>query len=403
MKISNKVPGVKVCFVSREMISPPVEGNHIASRRFIEAAEGAGIETRILTVEQDKKQNIPPNWNVVNTVLKPSANDAFLPRVTLAVNDMLTAVRLSSLVKSSDCPLVHVLNVSKEAYLLAHSLLRNKKLLLMHFFHSAHTLNDDIFAIRNLAFRAGLYGRIMDNHVLTINLSLAKFLVEKTGVRPENVHYVPYPINTSTFRPRNNKEKTREKYNLPSDCPIVAYVGSLSPARGLSYLIKSFKQVLSSHPRTLLYISYPRREGERIYEQQLRELVCSLEYRDNIVIDAPSPTVQDLYNLADIVALPFTRPYWVDPPLVLLEAMSSGAVVVSTHVGALDEVLRDHENALVVNPENTSSLANAIIEILDNPNLALKLARKARETIIRNYSYQVVGKNLLKVYASILK
>ena len=121
------------------------------------------------------------------------------------------------------------------------------------------------------------------------------------------------------------------------------------------------------------------------------------------MIDAPSPTVQDLYNLADIVALPFTRPYWVDPPLVLLEAMSSGAVVVSTPVGALAEVLKDHENALLATPGNASSLANAIVEILENSKLALKLARKARETVVSNYSYQTVGKNLLSVYNSILK
>jgi glycosyltransferase involved in cell wall biosynthesis len=112
----------------------------------------------------------------------------------------------------------------------------------------------------------------------------------------------------------------------------------------------------------------------------------------------PSENIEEIYNLADVVVLPFQRPYWVDPPLVLLEAMSSGAVVVTTSVGAISDVVRNRENAVVVKTGSREDLADAIVGILESPNESMKMARKARETILRDYSYEAVGKKLLDLY-----
>jgi len=393
---------VKACYVSREMLSMPIEGNHIAARRLIAAAEGAGIEPYILTIETGKEHpSVPRNWEVIGSGTIPSS-DLFGPRVILALNDLFKLVGLSIKAKSSDCQLVHVLNVSKEAYLLVHSLVRVKKPLLTHFFHSSYTLNDDIFMIRNLALRAGMYGRAANNHALTVNMSLHRFLVDELGARPENVHFAPCPIDTDTFRPLESKEDLRKKYGLPQDSLIIAYVGSLSPARGLFDIIRAFPDILSHVPEALLYVSYPKRAGEEDHEKHLYSLCGDLQQRGKIVLDGPSKSVQEIYSLVDVVALPFVRPYWVDPPLILLEAMSSGAVVVATPVGAMAEVLRDHDNAYVIKPGDPSALAETIVEVLEDPGAARRVALSARGTVVRDYSYDAVGKRLLTIYDSIL-
>jgi len=383
------------------MLTLPIEGNHVASRRIIAAAEEAGIKSYVLTVETEKGLRAPRNWEVVNSRTAPSS-DLLGPRTLLALDDLLTSISLSVKAKSSDCQLIHVLNISKEAYVTAHNLMHVNKPLLVHFFHSQYTLNDDVFMIRNLAMRAGLYGRSKKNYILTTNRSLQRFLINELGAHPENVHFAPYPINTDLFKPLESREDLREKYGLPEDKLIIAYVGSLSPARGLTDLIKAFPKILSHIPEALLYVSYPRREGEKEHERRVHSLSGDLSRRGKIVLDGPSGNVQEIYSFADIVALPFVRPYWVDPPLILLEAMSSGAVLVSTPIGAMAEVLRDHENAYVAKAGDPSALADKIIEALDNPGESEKIAQRARETIVHTYSYGVVGERLLRIYDSIL-
>ena len=388
------------------MLFSVVEGHHVASRRIIGAAIRAGTNAHVITLEPDAnacaRAENSGKWTIVNSKKSPIGNIGFLSSISRTIDELIKSVNVASQVKFSGCDLIHVLNITKEAYVIAHKLLRVKKPLLVHFYHSPYVLTDDVFLIRNVALRTGLYGRVLDNHVLTTNVSLYNFLVDNLGIDPERVHYAPYPVDTNTFKPSNNKESLREKHGLPPDQPIVVYVGSLNPARGISTLIRSFHNVLSRFPRALLYISHPHHKPEETYETQLRELVQNLKLQKNVLIVGPSPHVEEIYNLADVVVLPFRRPYWVDPPLVLLEAMSSGVPVVVTSVGAIGEVIRDHENALVIRPENPEILAEAIIELLENPRDSLEMGKRAHETIVQNYSYEVVGKKLLEIYDFVL-
>ena len=385
------------------MLSPPIEGHHVASKRVIEAAIRAGIDARVMTIERDAKiVEIPQNWAVLNLKKKSRRYVRFSPSLFSAVDELRASLSISSSAKFSDCDLIHVLNVTKEVYVFAHKLMRVKKPLLLHLYHSPYVLTDDIFFIRNMALRFGLFGRVIDNYALTANVSLSKFMVERLGVDPERVHYVPYPIDTDMFKPLNAKRNLREKHRLPSDQPVVAYVGSLHPARGVSILIRSFRNVLSRFPRALLYISHPHHNGEEAYETHLHELIKNSKLQKSVLIVGPSAHIEEVYNLADIVVLPFQRPYWIDPPLVLLEAMSSGAAVVATSVGAINEVANDHENAVFTKAGDPRILAKNIIELIENPSECHKIGQKARETIVQNYSYNVVGNKLLEIYDFIL-
>ena len=388
-----------VCYIARQMLLPPAEGYHVASRRIIEATTNAGIKTQVVTIESNAKSvKSKGNWTAVSS----KVSLRFLPAVFSGIDDLLTSVDIASRVRFSDCNLIHVLNVTKEAYAIVHRLLRVKKPLLVHFFHSPGVLTDDVFLVRNIAFKAGLYGRLLNSHVLTVNSSMYKFFIEKLCVNPERVHYAPYPINTNVFKPLNEKEKLRIKHQLPLHRFIVAYVGSLQPARGVPDLVRAFRSVADNFPEALLLICHPQRMEERTFENLIREQIRTSKLDEKVIIRGLASEINEVYNAADVIVLPLTRPYWVDPPIVLLEAMSCGSAVITTPVGAISEVAHDHKNALLVEPGNPHILAQAIVELLQNPRESLRIARKARETIIQKYAYETVAKNLLKIYTSVL-
>jgi len=311
-------------------------------------------------------------------------------------------VNVAGQIKSNSFDLVHVLNFTKEAYMITHKLMRIRKPLIVHFYHSPYVLMDDVYIFRNLAFRIGLYGRLLGNTVLSVNRSLADFLVSKLGADPELVHFVPCPIDTRVFRSVREKKNLREKYGLPSGRPIVVYVGSLNSARGIIELITSFKSVLSQIPDALFYISYPQHETEASYEAAVFECVRRLKLQKNVIMSGPSQHVEEIYNLADVMVLPFNRPYWVDPPLVLLEAMSCGVPIITNSVGAIGEVAKNDENALIVSPGDIGALSESIVGLLNDEAHASKIGKNARETIIRNNSYEIVGEKLLKIYSSLV-
>jgi len=293
--------------------------------------------------------------------------------------------------------------VSKEAYLAAHKFFQVKKPILIHFYHSPFVLDSDIFLFRKMALRLGFYGHYSGNYALTTNSSFARFLVERLGMNQDRVYVVPYPIDTKRFAPIMDRECLRVKYNLPVKRPIVAYVGSLELARGVDVLLDAFRCVLAHIPDALLYISCPNREGEEANRARLYDWRKKLKMQDNMIVHGPSLNVEEIYNLADLIILPFLRPYWVDPPLVLLEAMSSGASVVTTPVGAIGEFVKENESVALAKAGDSSILSSAIIELLENPSESRRLSLRARDTVLRNYSYEAVGRTLLKTYCSILR
>jgi len=396
---------VKVCYVAREMINPPIEGHHVISKRIIESAVRAKIAQHTITLEPFiKEAEAPRDYTVINSkyYADNTGENVIVSALRRVVDEFATSINVANHIKPCNCDIVHILNFTKEAYMITHKLMGLKKPLVVHFYHSPYVLTDDVFLFRNLAMRVGLYGRRLDNTVLSVNRSLAEFLVSKLGADPERVHYVPCPIDNKVFRPIADKMGLREKYGLPKDKPIVTYVGSLNSARGIIELITSFKSVLSQIPDALFYLSYPKHATEGSYETEVFERIRRLDLGKNVVMSGPSENVEEIYNLGDVIVLPFSRPYWVDPPLVVLEAMSCGVPVITNSVGAIGEVARDNYNAVLVEPGNEKALANSIVELVSDKSKASKIGKNARETIIRNNSYEIVGDRLFRIYSSLL-
>ncbi len=91
-----------------------------------------------------------------------------------------------------------------------------------------------------------------------------------------------------------------------------------------------------------------------------------------------------LYREHDIFLFPSI---WPEPfGLTHLEAMASGLPVVSTAGGGQGEFLRDGENALVFKEADSDGLAAAILRLIENPDLRLKIALEGRRTVEQQFT-----------------
>jgi glycosyltransferase involved in cell wall biosynthesis len=90
-------------------------------------------------------------------------------------------------------------------------------------------------------------------------------------------------------------------------------------------------------------------------------------------------------------------------PIVLREAFASGRPVIATKVGDIPEILRDRENGLLIEPGDTQALANAIMEFLDDPNLAARCAANGLRYATEHFSFNTMMKKKLQADALILR
>ena len=87
----------------------------------------------------------------------------------------------------------------------------------------------------------------------------------------------------------------------------------------------------------------------------------------------------------------------------MLEAMSKGRPVIASRVGGVDQVVRDGETGLLVPPSNSESLANRILELLDDPAKAREMGRAARIEVARDFSVDQMVSKTVAVYREILE
>jgi glycosyltransferase involved in cell wall biosynthesis len=110
--------------------------------------------------------------------------------------------------------------------------------------------------------------------------------------------------------------------------------------------------------------------GEGELRGDLERLAKETGVDDRVRFLGLRPDARALMGAADAVVMPS---HWEGLPLSALEALASGTPLVATDVRGLRELVADEQNALLV-PEDPHALADALRRVLDDPDLAARLA-----------------------------
>ena len=103
---------------------------------------------------------------------------------------------------------------------------------------------------------------------------------------------------------------------------------------------------------------------------------------------------------ATVVVLPSYRE---GLPVSLLEAAACGKPIVATDVPGCREVVRHRVNGLLIPPRNAIALTDAILLLLENPELRHELGRRGREIVVKEFSSAIVIRQTLALYHELLQ
>src|SRR5262249_12148618 len=106
-------------------------------------------------------------------------------------------------------------------------------------------------------------------------------------------------------------------------------------------------------------------------EEELKAQVAAAGLADRGVLTDRREDVPDLVAAADLFAL---SSEWEAMPLVILEALQLGTPIVTTKAGAISDVIEDGKTGLLVERRDTAGMADAIARVLDDRELASRLA-----------------------------
>ena len=168
---------------------------------------------------------------------------------------------------------------------------------------------------------------------------------------------------------------------LPIAAPRLLCLGRLFAEKGVDLLLTALASIVDRCPQARLVIAGDGPERSAL-EQQAAEL--GLGHRVEFTGWIAPAAVPALINTATLVVMPSRREAL---PLVALEAASMARPVVATRVGGLPEVVAHEQTGLLVAPEDSDALAEAIAFLLEHPETARRMGQAARRRAEEVFSW----------------
>jgi len=207
---------------------------------------------------------------------------------------------------------------------------------------------------------------------------------------------IPMGVDTASFQLTQNSAAIREEFRVPKHAFTLGYVGALSAGKGLHLLLKLFHCVLQEMPqeasKCLLIV------GDGPQKRGLEELAIELGISQYLRFTGFRTDVVRLLSIMDIFVFLSESE---GSPTAILEAMASGKAIIASDISSIREIVRNGEEAILVDPRSMPDLKRAVMLLYNDPDLRAELGRKAR-TRAELYDIDRVYGQILKLYEKLV-
>lgn len=212
-----------------------------------------------------------------------------------------------------------------------------------------------------------------------------------TGIRDANkIEVVYYGLDWSKYDNLGDYSYIRKEFKIGEEEKLIGTVARLTEQKGLNYLLKAFARVLETEPKCKLIIV-----GRGGLEKELKDLSRKLRIEDKVIFTGFRKDIPEIMSNIDIFVLPSL---WEGLGLVLLEAMAAKKPIVATNVGAIPEIVLDGKTGILVLPANTEALADGILRLIKQRNLAKTMGEAGRERLEVHFGIEKMVKKTERIY-----
>ncbi|WP_051198156.1 glycosyltransferase family 4 protein [Gordonia shandongensis] len=212
--------------------------------------------------------------------------------------------------------------------------------------------------------------------LLTVSRSSEDDIRDAFRVRPGALATIPLGVDVDRFAPSAT--------TTPGS--IVCVASADAPLKGVSYLLEAVAKVGAERPVHLTLVSRldPDGPSARLIDQ------LAIGDRVTVVSGLDDDELAGVLADAEIAVVPSLYEGFSLPAV---EAMSCGVPLVATRAGAIPEVVGDREEAAVlVPPADAGALAQALLELLDDPDRRRRLGHGGRLRAVERYSWSAVAR-----------
>ena len=197
-------------------------------------------------------------------------------------------------------------------------------------------------------------------------------------------------IDSSIFRPRDVPREQR---------PTIVFVGKLVENKGVVQLAEAASDLLSEFPDLQLWMLGG---GESAVIDRLQGIGRQASRNDFLQLRGfvSRENLPDILSRAHVFAAPSV--YEGGPGFVYLEAMACGLPVIASSGSGTSEVITSGETGLLVPPNDTTALTEALRQLLSDASLRDSMGKRARDYVVAEADSQICLQRLVKFYEAVI-
>jgi glycosyltransferase involved in cell wall biosynthesis len=213
------------------------------------------------------------------------------------------------------------------------------------------------------------------------------------GVDPEKIVAIPAGVDVAQFHPTVSGAAVRQEFGL--NAPVIGTVAMFRHSKGHHVLLQAVPEILKSEPRAVfLWV------GDGVGRPSLQQDITTAGLQTRVQLTGFRDDVAACLAAMDIVVLPSIQSDGV--PQAILQALAMRKPVVASAVGGIPEVIQHQRTGVLVPPNDPQALAEAVVQVLYDPQSAADWARAGGQLIDTHYALEHMIDRTAALYTAVL-
>ncbi len=248
------------------------------------------------------------------------------------------------------------------------------------------------------------YNSVMTQGVKVIAVSnfVKKHIIENYKIDKNKIHVIHRGVNHEEFSKEKLSDellkKFREKYNVPTNAPVLLLPSRMTRWKGHLVLIEALEKIKHLNFYCIIAGDLAKHPS---FVSEIHKKIQEYKIQNRVQLFGNEPNMIGLYGIADIVLSTSIEPEAFGRTII--EAQSMEKLVVATNIGGACETVQDGVTGFHVKAGDSDDLAKRIEHCLAiiGSDAAKKITSNARKTVATNFSLDLMLKNTLSIYNEI--
>lgn len=272
---------------------------------------------------------------------------------------------------------------------------------------SLAVLNTDtklIWLIQDITFPKILFKILsfIPKRIIFISKYLTKYYNKNLSNKNKVVHIWREGFSGNNAKTEEETEKNKTSLYINDHNIVIGCISRLVPDKGIHILIESINQLVNeSKVKSLKCIIVGTGKGQKEEsEDELKKMIGKYNLGNYINIVGHQENIFSYLKMFNVFCLPSIAPEGV--PTVIIEAMMARVAVIATSTGGTPEVVINEKTGLLIEPNNIKALSDAILRLVNDNDLKVKLAGNGYEYVIENHTSKTATRKLEHIYKEVL-